>query len=212
MRHVLLSAAAASLALLLVGVLGFTALSAGGYSGSMAGNYPMGGMMGNGMMRSMMNNHLTGMMNTDVMSRMMRNHQMGGMGGGHHENAGSQYIIGLTWSPDPIKSGHETQFTVTVKVKVSGEPVSGATVVIGIESGQASNGNHGRKGGMMGGMMGNGMGCVMIYAEEQSPGVYTFTYVFMKPGEYTIHVHVIGPGGSMMDMMDNHRDFTVRVA
>jgi hypothetical protein len=152
MRHVLLSAAAASLALLLVGVLGFTALPAGGYSGSMAGNYPMGGMMGNGMMRSMMNNHLTGMMNSDVMSRMMRNHQMGGMGGGDHENAGSQYIMGLTWSPDPIKSGHETQFTVTVKVKVSGEPVSGATVVIGIESGHASNGNHGRKGGMMGGM------------------------------------------------------------
>jgi hypothetical protein len=177
----------------------------------MAGNYPMGGMMGNGMMRSMMNNHLTGMMNSDVMSRMMRNHQMGGMGGGDHENAGSQYIMGLTWSPDPIKSGHETQFTVTVKVKVSGEPVSGATVVIGIESGHTSNGNHGRKGGMMGGMMGNGMGCVMIYAEEQSPGVYTFTYVFMKLGEYTIHVHVIRPGGSMMDMMYNHVDFKVRV-
>jgi len=84
-------------------------------------------------------------------------------------------------------------------------------VVIGIESGHTSNGNHGRKGGMMGSMMGNGMGCVMAYAEEQSPGVYTFTYVFMKPGEYTIHVHVIGPGGSMMDMMNNHVDLKVRV-
>jgi hypothetical protein len=147
--------------------------------------------------------------------------------GGHGEgDRYDQYIIGLTWSPDPIKSGQEAQFTVTVRAKVSEEPVSGATVVMGIESEHASNGNYRRNGGMMGsmrgngmmrgmmgnGMTGNGMGCVMIYAEEQSPGVYTFTYVFTKPGEYTIHVHVIGPGGSMMDMMDNHRDFTVRVA
>lgn len=147
----------------------------------------------------------------------------GGHGGQDPE---SEYNIELKWTPNPLKPGEEVKFDVIVTDRSTGQPVTGTTVPVGVQFGEMSMGmmssgmtGRTRMNGMMSGMMrgtmndgmGGGMGCTMIYAVEGSPGVYSFRYTFDESGNYTVHVHVIPPGGSMMNMMENHKDFPLTV-
>ncbi len=94
-----------------------------------------------------------------------------------------------------VKAGQEATITLLIKDKITNKPLLDAQVPIMIERGSSMS---------MMDMMGS-----MIQAQEINQGKYQVKFTPDKKGIYTIHVHVVPSGKSMMAMMNNHMDIGV---
>lgn len=94
-----------------------------------------------------------------------------------------------------VKAGQEATITFLIKDKITNKPLLDAQVPIMIERGSSMS---------MMDMMGS-----MIQAQEINQGKYQVKFTPDKKGIYTIHVHVVPSGKSMMAMMNNHMDIGV---
>lgn len=94
-----------------------------------------------------------------------------------------------------VKVGQEATITLLIKDKTTNKPLLDAQVPIMIEHGSSMSTMD---------MMGS-----MISAEEIGQGKYQIKFTPDKKGVYTIHMHVIPDGKSMMSMMNNHMDVGV---
>lgn len=104
-------------------------------------------------------------------------------------------VIIMLDSKYEVTSGKQSQVTLKVLDKQMSEPVQGAEVIIGIEKGLPMTSMD-----MTGGM---------FDAVERGNGTYAFMFTPESKGYYTIHAHVIPPGGKMNSMMENHTDLVI---
>jgi len=103
------------------------------------------------------------------------------------------YGIVLTYSPDPPLAGQVIRFTIRA-FDGNDSAVSGAIVMVAMEAGERPMSSMEMVGGM-------------VRIKEREPSVYEFGFRFNQTGPYTVHVHVIRPGGHISEMMRNHADF-----
>jgi len=94
-----------------------------------------------------------------------------------------------------VTVGKEAKITLSIIDKNNKEPIISAQVPIMIERGPS--------------MSSMDMATPMFGAEEIGSGKYLVKFTPDKKGIYTIHIHVIPEGKSMMAMMNNHMDIGI---
>jgi hypothetical protein len=129
----------------------------------------------------------------------MMTHNMGGMMNMCQSmmNNIPQDVIIKTTSSQIVKIGEESKITLLVTDK-KGNPLDNADVILHIEDTMASMDMS------MMDMMGR-----MIQAENIGSGQYQVKFTPTEKGYYTMHIHAILQGKSMMSMMNNHMDIGI---
>ena len=95
-------------------------------------------------------------------------------------------------SSQQVSAGKDAHLTLLILDRYAGKPVTGAQVSLGLEEGAPMSTMN---------MIGS-----MFYAEELGEGKYVAKFSVVKPGYYTLHVHVIPYDKPMSSMMRNHMD------
>ncbi len=117
--------------------------------------------------------------------------ESGGMMSSMMSDSPKDVIIKVV-SSQQVSVGQNSQVTLLVLDRNTGQPITGAQVSIGLEEGAPMSTMN---------MIGS-----MFDAEELGEGKYVVKFSVDKPGYYTLHVHVIPSGKSMSSMMRNHMD------
>ncbi len=94
-----------------------------------------------------------------------------------------------------VKAGQEAPIIFLIKDKTTNKPILDAQVSVMIERGSPMSTMD---------MVGS-----MVLAQETGYGKYQVKFTPDKEGVYTVHIHVIPKGKSMMAMMSNHMDIGV---
>ena len=98
-------------------------------------------------------------------------------------------------SSHQVTVGEEAQIKLLVLDKNTGNPLTDAKVIVGLEEGAPMSSMN-----MIGGM---------FNTENMGDGTYLVKFKLDSPGYYTLHTHVIPAGKSMHSMMDNHMDIGI---
>jgi hypothetical protein len=98
-------------------------------------------------------------------------------------------------SSHQVPVGKQAQVKLLILDKNTGNPLSNASIIVGIE-----------KGAPMSTME---MTSPMFKAENIGNGKYLVRFTLDEGGYYTMHTHVIPAGKSMYSMMDNHMDIGI---
>lgn len=139
------------------------------------------------------NEKIDGLQETvDTMMNMTQGDMMGNGMGNMMNQEPLDVIIKMKVPGQKVHVGKEAEIVLLVLDKKTQKPLEGMEVVIGIERGTSMSTMD---------MMGD-----MFDAEEKGSGEYIVRFTPDKEGIYTIHVHVMLPGRSMMD---NHMDFGI---
>jgi hypothetical protein len=141
-------------------------------------------------------NSMNQMMSGDMMSGGM----MSGMMGGSSSMQGMmspvpEDVIIKVISSQVVPAGKDASIKLLILDKNTGQPLSDAQVIFGIEKGAPMTTMD-----MQGGM---------FYGKNLGDGKYLAQFKLGDPGYYTLHTHVIPAGKSMMAMMENHMDIGI---
>lgn len=98
-------------------------------------------------------------------------------------------------SSQQVSVGKEAQVKLLVLDKNTGNPLTDAQVIVGLEEGAPMSSMN---------MIGE-----MFDAENLGDGTYLVKFTLDSPGYYTLHTHVIPAGKSMHSMMANHMDIGI---
>jgi len=116
-------------------------------------------------------------------------------------NSIPQDVIIRTVSSQVAKVDQESNITLLVLDKETGNPLDNVDVILHIEKGAPMESMEDM--GMMD-MMGR-----MVEAENIGDGKYLVRFTPAENGYYTMHTHAIPQGKSMMSMMNNHMDIGI---
>jgi hypothetical protein len=117
--------------------------------------------------------------------------ESGGMMSSMMSDSPKDVIIKIV-SSQQVSAGQNSQVTLLVLDRNTGQPMTGAQISLGLEEGAPMSTMN---------MIGS-----MFDAKELGEGKYVAKFTVNKPGYYTLHVHVIPSGKSMSSMMRNHMD------
>ncbi|MBI3842091.1 MAG: FixH family protein [Thaumarchaeota archaeon] len=118
----------------------------------------------------------------------------GGMMGNMMSQVPQDVIIKVV-SSQQVQVGKQSQVTLLVLDKNTGNPLQNADVIVGVEKGASMSTVN---------MIGP-----MFNAENIGDGKYAVKLTVDESGYYTLHTHVIPAGKSMHSMMNNHMDIGI---